>query len=555
MHGSGHAQRRSPFTLHLRAAIALLLILAPAPCFFAQPEPTPPTPSVSPPAPGENKTITEEEASRERTRLQREAFAAFDRKDYAAAERALRQLVSFDADNFVPWYNLACALSMQAKTAESLTMLKQAVARGFADRRTMETDEQLEAVRGTEGYKSFVAGFDRMLESRVDARIEQALRTFSSDDTRTRYTVVKDPDLRLVYISAFEKQSFEEAQQQIRRLSRWWERQVLARPNTTKPTDEKASAPTPPPPSPWILIILPARTDYARWAIRRFGEEGWMNVGGLYSHDNKQLVAMDLGATLRHEYWHVLHWRDMDAQGKGVGGQRHPIWLMEGLCSLVEDVKVEGSGDATRFIPTPSWRTNMVKRLSRGASGLMPWDVLMSLDQKRFIGTRPLAQYAQSRAIFCFLFERGKLAEFYTAYTRGYGEDPSGKSAMESVFGKPLKEVNREFIKWVKDQPDVVDVIGRAEANLPFDVAAGAGDGPTVDCPPEVAFISPKMSRSLAGLKHADVIESINGQITRDLNDLARIVGSFAAGQTVDIGYRRGSKRGTVQVTLVGPKS
>src|SRR5690606_4580755 len=132
--------------------------------------------------------------------------------------------------------------------------------------------------------------------------------------------------------------------------------------------------------TPWVTVVLPARVDYARWALRRFGE-GWERIGGQYSHDNKLLVAMDLGSTLRHEYWHVLHWRDQDRRG-----QRHPIWIMEGLCSLPEDLEPTATGD---FKPAPSWRTNMARRLAR-AGGLMPWEVMFSLDPQRFTRSRPL---------------------------------------------------------------------------------------------------------------------------------------------------------------------
>src|SRR5690606_4633408 len=83
---------------------------------------------------------------------------------------------------------------------------------------------------------------------------------------------------------------------------------------------------------PWVIVFLPMPRDYARWAMGKFGP-GWRQVGGSYSDDEKMLVTQDLGGTLRHEFWHVLHWRDQRRRG-----QLHPIWIMEGLCSLVEDV-------------------------------------------------------------------------------------------------------------------------------------------------------------------------------------------------------------------------
>ena len=43
---------------------------------------------------------------------------------------ALRELIPYDADNFVPWYNLACALALTGQTDEALLELQGVLARG-----------------------------------------------------------------------------------------------------------------------------------------------------------------------------------------------------------------------------------------------------------------------------------------------------------------------------------------------------------------------------------------------------------------------------------------
>lgn len=503
-----------------------------------------PTPPAAPPEPGKPVEVTIEEAEKQRARLNKIAFAAFDRKDWAAAEAALRELIPFDADNFVPWYNLACALAMQGKADDAMKMLDQSIARGFSDRMQLETDPQLAAVRGTDRYKSLLTTWDKQLDRRGQSNLDLARKVFTSAETAAKYSIERDVGLRISYLSAFDPKLFAEAKSQLTLLTDWWNREVL---DQSADSAKKAGTRDGSPAAPWVTVVLPTRIDYARWAQSRFGE-AWDRVGGQYSHDNKLLVAMDLGSTLRHEYWHVLHWRDQDQRG-----QRHPIWIMEGLCSLVEDMASTGPGAA--FKPVPSWRTNQARRLAT-AAGLMPWSTLFALDPKRFSQTRPLAQYAQSRAIFLFLHERGKLGEWYAAYVNGFDEDPTGGSAFVEVFDKPIKEIEREFRLWLRDLPQVTDTIGNAAANLPFDVGPGGGDGPTVEAPPDLSFTRSN-TRALGGpdgLKHQDVITAINGTPIRDLNDLARVLGEFDAGVQVNVAYRRKDQHGTARITLVPPR-
>ncbi|MFN7020645.1 MAG: TPR end-of-group domain-containing protein [Phycisphaerales bacterium] len=496
---------------------------------LGEPPATPPPAPV--PQPGRPIVVTEEEAESRRAELEQRVFAAFACNDAPAAERALRELIPYDKDNFVPWYNLACALSLQGKADEALAMLRQSIARGFADLRQMETDPHLAEVRRLEAYRAILSGWDAHLERRLDERLDAARKAFGGEGSRARYAVEKNDDLRLAYVSAFDAALFDQSKQEIDRLTRWWGMFVLPADEPLRTGGQPERRP------PWVLVILPDRADFARWAARRFGDR-WQNIGGNYSHDNKQLIAMDLGATLRHEYWHVLHWRHMDQLG-----QRQPIWVMEGLCSLVEDI--EPMPDGTGFRALPSWRTNMARRLAKNAA-LTPWDVLFAMDQKRFIGSRPLAFYAQSRAIFMFLHERGRLREWYTAYAQGFKDDPTGRAAFESTFGKPLKEIERDFRLWLKDLPEVQETVGNGPANLPFEVGPGGGDGPTIDSLPTGAART-------AGLKLRDVITAIDGKPVRDLNELARILGEYEAGAQVEVGYRRGGKHAAARVSLIPP--
>ncbi|NIM60902.1 MAG: hypothetical protein GTO30_04390, partial [Acidobacteria bacterium] len=52
-------------------------------------------------------------------------------------------------------------------------------------------------------------------------------------------------------------------------------------------------------------------------------------TGGIYEHERRRLIARDIGASLRHELTHAYHYADMDRLG-----QRHPLWVQEGIATL-----------------------------------------------------------------------------------------------------------------------------------------------------------------------------------------------------------------------------
>ncbi|MBX3405682.1 MAG: PDZ domain-containing protein [Phycisphaeraceae bacterium] len=467
-----------------------------------------------------------------------EAFLkAMRRGDLEGAERTLLAWTRDDADNFVPWYNLACVLSIRGKLEPAAEALQQSVVKGFADFHTLTTDPDLRHLRGTETYKAIVEGWDRIIDSRIDAQLDAARKIFRGTPGRP-YTFEKDEALRLAYISALDATTFAQARQEIALLAHWWETLVLPEDEPLRsgrrapigPEGDGAARPAPP----WVTIVLPSRPDYLRWVTQRYGAAG-EGVGGVYSHDEKRLVAMDAGSTLRHEYWHALHWRHMDQLG-----QRHPVWVMEGLCSLVEDVEPAPGG----FRALPSWRTNMARRLAMGGA-LMPWEVLFEMGQRRFVGTRPLAYYAQARAVFMFLSERGVLRDWYTAYVRGYSDDRSGARAMEQVFGTPLAEVEKQFRAWLREVPTVAEEIRPGMANLPVDVSPGVGDGIVIDSTPRG-----KAGRE-SGLRLRDVITAIDGHPVRDMNDYIRLIGDREPGERVRISYRRGKIHAETTVELI----
>ncbi|MBN8284156.1 PDZ domain-containing protein [Zoogloea sp.] len=284
---------------------------------------------------------------------------------------------------------------------------------------------------------------------------------------------------------------------------------------------------------------------FERWQEWYFGAKpmapgGYAAVGGAYDHDTKRLVARDLGSTLRHEFMHVLHWR-MCVRA----GQIHPVWLQEGLCSLVEDYDLKDGS----LRPAPSYRTNTAKRLTK-AGGLLTIAALTSLDRDHFIGTRPMANYAQARTLFMFISDRQRLGDWYAEFTRrwsGVNAEEATRGAFEAALRMPMDEVEKSYRAYVRAMPEVPEQLASGRASLGVVVETGAGDGPVVV---EV------VRRDGAGLKLGDVVISIDGKPTRDTPELVRVLGTsldggYAPGASVVVRVKRDGKQIDVPLTLV----
>lgn len=469
--------------------------------------------------------------SRARARaLAERSAAAFAKGDYAESERLLREQLAIQPRNFVIHYNLASVEGLQGDGPGSIAMLLNAVDHGFTDIALAKRDPALEAARAQPDFPKLVDRWPDVLLARLDANLAGNRTMFDKGYAETR-----DERLRLAYLSAFDARSFEQAREEISRLGEWANTSVM--PEILDELKQREDA--------WVVVVLPTRPHFNKWAISVYGasaDRGTSMIAGSYEHDSKRLVSMDLGATLRHEFFHVLHWRDMTRRG-----QRHPIWIMEGLCSLVEDYDIiqDPKGSGAKLHPVPSWRTNVAKRLDK-VGGLLPIEKLATLPQLRFTGSRPLANYAQARAIFLFLSDQGKLKDWYTHYVGRYEQDPSGVASIEAVMGMPIAEVNAAYRQWLRDLPKVAEEIRPGMASLGLEVDAGTGEGPIV-----VSIARAPRGEKRPDLKINDIITAIDGKAIRDIAELVRVLSAYKPGDTVTVSYRRFKLYGDAEVTLV----
>ena len=459
--------------------------------------------------------------------IQADGFRAMASGDYERAAAHFREHAELEPGNFAPRYNLACALSMLGRTDEALRSLEEAIERGFLDLGYIRRDRSLGAVRSTDRFAEIERSWEKILDAAGEALLERARKTYGP-----RYEYRTDPDLRIHLASAFHPLANDAAMEEMRTITQWAMREVFADLRDA-PREEFA----------WALVVLPSQRDFNRWAVARYGPQAvggaFHRIGGAYVHDERTLVSMDLGSTFRHEFFHVLHWRSNVR-----AGHVHPVWIQEGLCSLVEDVEFEAGG----LRPTPSWRTNMLKR--RASSVRLPGIAdFVSMSRGAFTGDSPLANYAQARAIFLHLADRGKLGAFYGALVEGFDQDPTGLRAIEQAMGMEADAIDRDFLQWLRALPDVPEVTpeGRMlglRASIGAEVSPGTGEGPVI------ARLVSREARA-SGLRMRDVLVAINGRPVRDMNDFARVMGDVFPGQRIGITVRRGNALLDLDATTV----
>ncbi len=452
--------------------------------------------------------------------LRRSAEAAFARGDYSGAAEGFARLAKAAPNDPGALYNLACARARLGDAPGAIEALTESISVGFVDFHHMERDEDLELIRGADAYRLMIVGWPDLLTARGEADMESARSALGPG-----YLYSADDALRLNIASSFDQRSTDEALAEVARTARWAEGALFGE-LLAAPLDR---------PDHWVTLTLPTPEHFASFVPVP-------GVGGIYDRDRRLLVSQDLGPSLRHEFLHVLHHRVMDRLG-----QDHAIWIQEGLGAIVEDMEAASGVDG----PTPSWRTNIVKRLeARGR--LTPWKVLFAMPRDRFVKNRPNANYAQARAVMLFLSDSGKLRDWMAAYTEGFVEDPSGAGAIERVFGAPLAQVEKQYGEWVRALPEVAEEIRPGMPSLGVVVDPGTGEGPVI-----VEVLERTSAAGGDRLRRGDILTSVAGRVTRTPEDLVRVLAEQDVGETVEVTVRRGKLRLPIRITLVarGPEA
>ncbi|MFK7760179.1 MAG: hypothetical protein AB8C13_09545 [Phycisphaerales bacterium] len=458
--------------------------------------------------------------------IEARGIALMQRADWEGARDAFAALVELKPKSYVGHYNLASALSRLDLLDESQASMKRAIALGFLDRAQLLRDGDLVGLRTTEYFTQLMTQWDATVQTRrsIDlARMNQLARA-----KKMQHRTIEE--LRLEIVSAHDPVSTDQAVAELELITEWAREHVFGSLDQSRGMGGGTD-------SPWIMVGLPDRRGFGKWVIETFGpgvQGNISSVGGAYEHQQRRLVAQDLGATLRHEYVHVLHWRDMSRIG-----QNHAAWIQEGLASVVEDYEIKRG----KLVPVPSWRTNMVKRLLR-ARKLPKITELASMDLATFTRRRPLARYAHARTILMWLHARNQLGAFYKRYTESFDMDPTGIQALENATGMQIGEAEEAYRSWMEGIEQVPETGSDLDATLGLAVENGTGDGVVI------RELSTE-ARRRTGLRMGSVITAIEGRPTRDLHELIRVLGSYGAGEVVTVHWRRGTLHNQSEVELI----
>ena len=278
-----------------------------------------------------------------------------------------------------------------------------------------------------------------------------------------------------------------------------------------------------------ITVVLPTAEDYKKLELP------FPDCVGFYSYAGRRLVAIDRGRTLIHEFTHALHHADMTASR-----QSHPIWIAEGLATLFEASTITPSG----LVPKLDMRLATLQKAIREKK-TFPLKDLLSMGRKPFMQDAAVA-YAQARYLMYYLYEQGRLDDFYSRYKNTFTHDPQGIAAFEAAAGNKLFIIDRDWQKWVLDKalPSSERRCRQGRLGLELQrVAQGA----------KIVGLQDASAAKTAGrLKVGDIIEQFNGQAIRNEAELAAAIRSAGAMQTVKVQLLRNSRRMTVLQPLGG---
>lgn len=254
---------------------------------------------------------------------------------------------------------------------------------------------------------------------------------------------------------------------------------------------------------------------------------------GLYEHGPRRLVTRDTGASLRHEYTHVLHHGHMARKG-----QHHPLWIQEGIATLFEHWQ---RGPAQEVVILPNLRTNEAYELVRRHREV-PLAEFVAMDDALFLAT-PIDRYAQARSLLLYVAQQGKLADFYRALVSGFESDPTGRRALEASLEAPLGRIEAQWKAWVRERGPIDAAVTEGDGVMGVSVS-GLPDGVRIDSVQDGA------PAQRAGLRVGDVITQMDGTDVRGVGDFLLVSAKKNAGENLTLRFRRADSYATVQVRL-----
>jgi len=439
--------------------------------------------------------------------LQDDIYQSVVAGDYPRAADLVERYLRFSPHDAVMLYNAACIYCRLGQPERGATSLQRAVNAGLVDLDQIRRDPDLEPLHDHPIYKEVLRRLEQTSANQARDALGHWRALYGSDN----YRYSRDEERRIAYATALDPTSHGEMLDMIERQADYHQESLF-----------NAS------PSTFLLIAVPTPTD----ARQLFANE---QTGGIYEHHKRRLISRDTGSSLRHELVHAYHYAHMDQLG-----QRHPLWIQEGLATLHESYVFEADGSMT-FLA--NGRHNIVRGKAM-AGTLTPWRMLLRMNDDEFMA-RASEHYPQVRSIFEFLADRGKLDCWYEALVGHYEDDVTGALAFRACFNLPLDDIERLWRRWVLDRPSIDLWIQTGDASLGIEShPRGTNDGVVI------ARILPRSPAAASRLEVGDIIVAVDDQPTRTLTELQTIIASKKSGDTVEIRARHNREYFTVVVSL-----
>ncbi len=431
--------------------------------------------------------------------MNRRVLTLFKAGKFKQCLRMLEAMLKIDPDNSTTYYNLACVYAQMGKSDLAIENLYAAIDRGYADFRHLMRDEDLQTLRELDAYKSLIARKDKILQQRAQKVLDRLRGKFGEG-----FLYEIDHDNKIIFATDIDRKMLDDLKAYLPKYAR----------------------------SQWKLLFSNGFEQYVAVVIPKNAINKRSRVGGFYRHMERMLTAKTIGMTLTHEFTHALHFADQDALG-----QRHPIWIIEGLATLFETSEVIDGLP----VPLPNRRTNVIKHFVR-TNGHMKFKDLLKLNHSGFMRKATIT-YAQVRYVMMFLYEKGLLRKWYDAYVEGYEQDRSGAKAMEKVFAMSLDKIEADWIKWIKRRKGVPYRLLPRNAYIgirPIGRAEGL----------EIVRVFPGSGAFKAGLKRGDLLVKMDGKRFVEGDSLLRAVKAHEVGDKVKLLVRRNGEYRTIIVTL-----
>lgn len=281
-----------------------------------------------------------------------------------------------------------------------------------------------------------------------------------------------------------------------------------------------------------VTVILPTVDDYKKLTLP------FPDCSGFYSHSGRRLVSIDRGRTLIHEFTHALHHADIAA-----ARQVHPIWVCEGLATLFEASEITPSG----LKPRLDRRLPTVQRAVKDKKAI-PLQRLLTMGREPFLKDAALA-YAQVRYVMYYLYDQGRLSQWYKRYKAGFKQDPNGLKAFEVSLGSRIFLIEPAWQKWVLSLRMPPSEYRLQQARLGLEVQKVAQGV-------KVVGMAPGSAAKVAGrIRVGDIIEKFNNHAIRNTGELVGAIRAAGAMQTVEVQLMRQGRRITVIQPLGAPSA